>query len=132
MAHTRKPNPRIEYRLLQSGRIQDSASLASKYPKLKSLKVDLEYFDSEGVTRNGGIKYKANLENAKSLFWFNCVSGECVGGDFDLSGELSRAIAGRRKVVMGELRCQGVKHNRERKDHVPCQSLLRYKLSLGY
>jgi len=132
MAHTRKPNPRIEYRLLQSERIRGSSSLAQKFPKLKSLQVDLEYFDSEGVTRNGGLKYKANLKNAKSLFWFNCVNGECVGGDFDLSGELSRAIAARRKVVMGELRCNGVKHNRERKERAPCQNILRYRLSLAY
>jgi len=132
MMHARKTSPRVEYRLQQSQRVQDAASLAQTFPKLKSLKVDLEYFDATGQTRNGGMKYKANLENAKALFCFQCPSGECVKGDFDLSEELSRAISSRRKVVTGELRCQGVRHNKERKDRVPCQTLLRYKLSLGY
>jgi hypothetical protein len=130
--HTRKPNPRLEYRLQESQRINDSASLAERFPKLKSLQVDLEYFDSSGNTRNGGMKYKANLEHAKSVFCFNCLSGECVGGDFDLSKELSQAITGKRKTVTGELRCQGVRHIKELKDRVPCNNILRYKLSLGF
>jgi hypothetical protein len=129
---TQKTNPRAEYRLLESQRIKDSSSLAEKFPKLKSLKVDLDYYDSSGITRNGGMKYKANLEHAKSVFCFNCVSGECVGGDYDLSEELSRAIAAKRKVVSGEIRCQGIRHYKERKERVPCQNILRYKFSLGY
>jgi hypothetical protein len=130
--HIRKLHPRVEHRLVQKDRINDSASLAAKFPKLKSLTVDLEYFDSKGLTRNGGMKYKANLEHAKSVFRFNCVNVECAGGDFDLSDELSRAIATKKKIVTGEIRCQGVRHNKERKDRVPCQNILRYKLSFGY
>jgi|SRR2546422_223095 len=128
----RKPNPRVEYRLLETQRINDSATLAQTFPGLKSLQVDLEYFDSTGFTRNGGMKYTANLGNAKSVFCFNCVNGDCVGGDFDLSAELSGAVASNRKIVTGELRCQGARHNRERKDQAPCHHILRYKLSLGY
>jgi hypothetical protein len=129
---TRKNNPRVEYRLLQNERIRESTSLAQKFPTLKSLTVDLEYFDPAGLTRNGGMKYKANLEHAKSIFYFNCASGECVGGDYDLSDRLSKAIAGKRKIVTGEIRCAGIRHNKERKDRAPCQNLLRYKLTLGY
>jgi hypothetical protein len=130
--HARKKSPRIEYRLLESQRIADSTSLAQKFPNLKSLKVDLEYFDSAGQVRNGGMKYKANLEHAKSVFCFYCTSAECVGGDYDLSEDLARAIASKRKSVMGEVRCQGVRHNKERKESMPCQNILRYKFSLGY
>jgi hypothetical protein len=130
--HTQKTNPRVEYRLLESQRIKDSTSLAEKFPKLKSLKVDLDYYDPTGIIRNGGMKYKANLEHAKSVFCFNCVNGECVGGDYDLSEELAQAIAKRRKFVNGELRCKGVRHYKERKERVPCQNILRFKLSLGY
>src|SRR6266567_4023969 len=124
MIQPRKTNPRIEYRLLQSERIKSSASLAESFPKLKSLRVDLEYFDASGITRNGGMKYKANLEHAKSIFCFNCLNGECVGGDFDLSNQLSQAIVSKRKSVIGELRCQGMRHNKERKDRVPCHNIL--------
>jgi hypothetical protein len=132
MMQTRKANPRVEYRLKQNERIGQSASLAEKFPKLKSLRVELEYFDPSGMTRTGGMKYKPSLEHAKSLFYFNCVCGDCTGGDFDLSDELSRAVLGRRKLVAGEARCKGERHNKERKERFPCQSLLRYKLSLGY
>jgi hypothetical protein len=132
MQHTRKTTPRMEYRLIQKQRIIESASLAQKFPKLKSLKVDLEYFDPTGKTRNGGMKYKANLENAKSMFYFGCLSGDCANGDFDLTEEVTKAIAGRRKVITGEKRCEGIRHNKERKDQMPCQNILRYKMSLGY
>jgi len=130
--YARKTTPRAEYRLLQNQRISDSISIAAKFPKLKSLSVDLTYFDSTGLTRNGGMKYKLNLEHAKSLFCFNCPNAECVGGDFDLTEGLAQAVASKRKVVSGELRCQGVRHNKERKEKSPCQNLLRYKLSLGF
>src|ERR1051325_10597592 len=104
---TRRPNPKAEYRLQQIQRVNDSASLANKFPKLKSLVVDLEYFEADGLTRNGGLRYKGNVQHAKSLFCFTCPSGECIGGDFDLSEAVADAVAGRRKLVEGELQCQG-------------------------
>ena len=130
--HARKKNPHVEYRLLQSQRINDSSSLAQKFPRLKTLGVDLNYFDSTGLTRNGGMSYKFNLEHAKSLFYFNCPNRECVGGDFDLTEALVGAVAGNLKTLTGEARCGGVRHNKERKERVPCQNLLRYTLKLGY
>ena len=132
MIQTRKANPRAEYRLQRNERVGRSASLAEKFPRLRSLRVELEYFDASGLIRTGGIKYRPSLEHAKSLFCFNCVWGDCIGGDYDLSTELARAVLARRTQVVGELRCQGVRHNRERKLRAPCQSLLRYKMNLGY
>jgi hypothetical protein len=132
MIHTRKSNPRAEYRLLQTQRIDASDSLAQKFPKLKSLTVDLEYFDANGLTRTGNMSFKPNLEKAKSLVCFNCPSGECVQGDYDLSEELSRAVSARHTVVTGEMRCQGVRHKKEKKEQVPCRNLLRYKLRLAF
>jgi hypothetical protein len=94
--------------------------------------VELNYFDSTGLTRNGAIKYKLNLGQAKSMFCFNCANGECVAGDFDLTEALAQAIAAKLKIATGELRCQGMRHNKEAIEAVPCQNLLRYKMSLGY
>ena len=131
MIPPRKSNPRAEYRLRQSQRIKDSVSLGEKFPKLKGLTVNLAYFDSEGVTKNSQMKYKVNVQHAKSVFCFVCQSGECVGGDFDLSDALAKAVAGRRKLAIGELRCQGYR-KKANLDRVPCQILLRYKLSLNY
>jgi len=132
MPVVRKPSPRAEYRLVQAEQIQNSASLALKYPKLRALKVDLTYLDMTGTTRNGGMRYKANLDHAKSRFCFNCMYTDCVGGDFDLTRELAQAVSRKQKVVEGEMRCEGVRHNRERKTQLPCQAILQYKLSLGY
>ena len=129
--HPRRTTPRAEYRRQQVERVNLSATLAEKFPRLKLLVVRLEYFDSNRLARNGQIKYKANLEHAKSLFCVNCPNGECVGGDFDLTDALAQAVKRRDKAVEGELRCQGQRH-KAKAEKVPCQSLLRYRLTLGY
>src|ERR1700744_1946166 len=84
MMPPRKTNPRAEYRLQQIQRANESVSMAEKFPKLKSLKVDLSYFEPDGLTRTGELRYKVNVEHAKSVFSFVCQSGECLAGDFDL------------------------------------------------
>ena len=127
----RRTSPRAEYRLLQTHRANDSASLAEKFPKLKTLTVDLAYFEGDGTTRNGCLKYKVNVQNAKSLFSFACPCSECIGGDFDLSTAVSEAVAGKRKIAEGEIQCQGSRI-RSKQHSAPCRNVLRYKLSLGY
>src|SRR5437867_10312874 len=105
--HTRRINPRAEYRLQQSERVNGSAPMAEKFPHLKSLTVNIAYFDAEDGGRNSELKYKVNVEHGKSLFYFACPAGECIGGDFDLSAALATAVGKRRKLATGELRCQG-------------------------
>src|SRR5437667_4575913 len=97
--HHQKVGARAEYRQLQGQRLRDSGSLADKFPQLKSLTVDLTYYDPEGVTRNSQIKYTVNLANAKSLFRFDCQNDQCVSGDFDLSDELTSAVTARLKTA---------------------------------
>jgi hypothetical protein len=129
--HVQKVNPRKEHLLREQQRVLESPSLAATFQKLKSLTVDLGYYNPEGVTRNSQVKYTVNLEHAKSVFRFGCHNHECVRGDFDLSEVLAGAVAARRTTVSGEVRCQGWR-NRAGIDTVPCQNLLRYKLSLKY
>ena len=105
--------------------------MAEKFPRLKSLTVNLAHYDTEGVTKTGEMKCKLNVGHAKSVLWYACPGGECVGGDFDLSEALAAAVASRRKIVTGEMRCQG-KRKRGDRERVPCQALLRYKLTLDY
>lgn len=131
MMHQRRTTPRAEYRRQQVERANLSASLAEKFPRLKTLVVRLEYFDTDGLTRNGQIKYKVNVEHAKSVFCVYCPNGECVGGDFDLTDALAHAVKHREKAVEGEMRCQGQRH-KPKAEKVPCQNLLRYRLTLGY
>jgi hypothetical protein len=93
--------------------------------------VTLQFFDAAGTTRNSEMKCRLNPEHARSMLWFACPGTECIEGDFDFSEVLARAVAGRRKLVAGELRCPGT---RKRADHerVPCRALLRYTLNLTY
>ena len=129
--HAPKISPRKEYLLKEQQRVLESPSLAHKFQKLKSLTVDLGYYNPEGVTKNSQVKYTVNLEHAKSVFRFGCHNHECVRGDFDLSQVLAEAVAARRTTVSGEARCQGWR-NRAGIDTVPCHNLLRYKLTLKY
>ena len=56
---------------------------------------------------------------------------ECTCGDFDLSEVLAEAVAGRRNLATGQVRCQGTRKRGER-EPVACGTLLRYKLILNY
>ena len=127
----RKPNPRQDYRLKQRQRIEASPAIATKFPRLKSLRITLEFFDPAGNTRQGEMKCKLNVALAKSALWFACPGVECSCGDFDLSEALAKAVAARRKVAAGELRCQGTRKRGDR-EPVVCGTLLRYKLNLNY
>jgi len=118
--YSRKENPRSQYRLERTERANKSVGLLQKFPKLKALRVEAAYFDSAGVKPNGEMKYKINLAYAKSMFWLNCIHGDCMAGDFDLTEELCRAIVGKRKTAEGELRCQGIRHNKENKKSALC------------
>jgi len=129
--HVPKRSPRQEYRLKQQERIEASPLLAKKFPRLKALKVMLEYFDSSGNTKQGELKCKLNVEHARSLLWFACPGVECMCGDFDLSRALVKAVAGGSKVATGELRCHGTRKRGDR-EPVECGTLLRYKFNLNY
>ena len=127
----RKLSPRAEYLQQESQRVKDSASLLERFQELKTLTVEIAYFDDEGLIRRGEMKYTVNLAHAKSLFRFSCPNSECVGGDFDLSADLANAVAGRHEVASGELVCEGWR-SRTAIDKLPCHNILRYKLSIGY
>jgi len=127
----RKPNPRAEYRLRAIQRVNNSVSLAERFPKLRSLKVDLMYFDPDGLTKTGELRYTANVEHAKSVFSFTCRNSDCLAGDFDLSDAVIDAVAHHRKSVEGEIRCLGTREM-TKGNKKPCDNLLRYKLTLGY
>ena len=91
----------------------------------------MEFFDPEGSTKRGEVTWKLNMEHAKSAMWFACPGAGCLGGDFDLSQVLVKAVAERRKIALGELRCLGTrKHGAH--EPIACHTLLRYQLKLHY
>jgi hypothetical protein len=123
--------PRFEYREQESQRVKDSPSLSDRFPQLKSLRVDLDYYNSKGVTKNSQIKYSPNLAKAKSVFRVDCPNAGCIRGDFDLTEELAKAVAEHRTTVTAEMCCQGWQ-SKTTIDTVPCHNILRYTLSLAY
>lgn len=122
---------RAKYRQQQGQRTKDSISLSSKFKQLKSLTVELGFYNPKGVTRNSHVKYKVNLAHAKSVFRIDCINAECVGGDFDLSQVLANAVAEGRTSAAGEMCCQGWRR-KNAINRTPCHKILRYTLSLGY
>lgn len=128
---THHVSPRAEYLQEERERVQRSASLGEKFPRLKSLSVTLTYFAPGGLARRSEIKYTCNLAYAKALFYFACPNEECVGGNFDLSEALARAVAEHRKLANGEVCCQGWK-SKATIGQISCGHVLRYALSLGY
>jgi hypothetical protein len=124
-------NLRAEHRQVQQQRVDESARLAEKYPRLKSLTLSLEFVDKEGITKTTAMKYSTNPEHAKSVLLFACPNRECIGGDFDLTAKLAGAVAARQTKVAGEMYCLG-SHNQRGGKVTPCRNLLRFTLSLAY
>ena len=122
---------RAEYREPERQRVKDSSTLAEAFQKLKSLTVEFEHYDPAGTTRNNQVKFEVNVQNAKSVFRFDCTNPECIGGDFDLTGPIAEAVAAHKEVVQGEVVCKGWR-SRTTIDTVHCNNIFRYKLTLGY
>jgi len=123
--------PQWEYREQESRRVKDSPTLADKFRQLKSLVLNLNYYDDEGVSQNSHIKYTVNLDNARSVFRVNCPNGGCVRGDFDLTEELATAVTKHQTTVNGEKCCEGWR-SKTTIDTVHCHNILRYTINLAY
>src|SRR5574341_978257 len=102
-----KIDEHTEHRRKENQRASDSETLAKRFPELKSLTVDVAYYTPENMTRNSHVKYTVNLDAARSIFRLDCPNQECVRGDFDLSNALETAVTKRRKIVSGEMSCEG-------------------------
>ena len=126
-----KTGARGKYLLEEHERIKLAPSLAETFPELRSLNALLAYFGPVGRSPQSEVKHTFNLAHAKAFFRFACPNDECVGGSFDLSAELARAVAERRNSFTGELRCQGWQ-SKATIDQVLCDRVLRYKLMLRF
>ena len=129
--YRRRKSARSEYREQEGQRVRESASLADRFPQLKTLTVALDYKCPDDALKARRLNYVVNLNHAKSVFRFNCPNDECVRGDFDLTEQLANAVARRRTTLTGEIHCPGWR-SKTTIGTVPCPNSLRYKLSLGY
>jgi hypothetical protein len=124
-------SPRNEYLMHENLRVEASPTLAQAFPDLKSMTVELGFYDAEGRSCRSQIKYTVNLEHARSVFRFGCENTECVQGGFDLSGAVAQAVTNRSTAVSGEFSCRGWL-SRYTINQVPCGKVLRYKITLAY
>ena len=131
MMYAVRGGPRFEYREHEGQRVKDAASLSSTFPQLKALSVDIGFFNAAGVTKNTQIKFLPNLEKAKAVFRIDCPNNGCIGGDFDLSDELAKAVTEHRTTVTAEKSCQGWQ-SKTTIDTVHCHNILRYTMKLDY
>ena len=122
---------RANHRQRRKLRVDASANLADKFKGLRSLKVNLEYYEADGIRKMTEVKYTVNLKHARSVFLFTCPREDCVEGDFDLSRKLDRAVAKHQTTASGELCCQGRRRGAF-KQEACCCSVLRYTLTLNY
>jgi hypothetical protein len=124
-------SPRNEYLLQENLRVEASPTLGTAFPYLKSMTVDLGFYDAEGRSCRSQIKYKVNLEHARSVFRFGCLNPECVRGGFDLSDVVTEAVTNRRPTATSEICCRGWQ-SRSTIGEVPCGKVLRFGLTLAY
>jgi len=129
--YRQREGPRFDYREQESQRVQQAPSLSEKFPKLKSLAVDLGHYNSKGVAKNSQIRFMPNLDTAKAVFRIDCPNNGCICGDFDLTKELAKAVAEHRTAVSAEKVCQGWQ-SKTTIDTVHCHNMLRYTLNLTY
>jgi len=131
MTRTLKESPRNDYLKQEQLRVESSPMMVEKFPDMKSMTINLAYFDVNRPNRSSEVKYTVNLDNARSVFRIGCQNPECVGGDFDLSQTLAKAVKKKETAVSEELTCQGWK-DAGGIGSIRCGRILRYKLSLGY
>jgi hypothetical protein len=127
----RQLGARAEYQHEEGQRVKESPTIALKFGRLRSLLVNLMFYNPDGVTKTSEVRYEVNLANAKSVFRFRCPNTECVGGDFDLSEQLADAVDRHRSTVTGEATCRGWL-SRATIGSAHCRNILRYKLTLKY
>ena len=129
--NTPRTSPRNEYLLQESRRVEASRTLAAEFPALASMTVDLGFYDSEGISCRSQIKYKVNLQQARSVLRFGCENPECIGGGFDLSGAVAEAVTNRETTVSGEMSCHGWRSHTTI-NRVQCGKRLRFSITLTY
>ncbi len=128
---TQKQGARAKYQERQGRRVQEARTLSKEFPRLKSLKVNIRYLDSGAPDNSHPLKFAVNIQHAKAVLRFQCPNPECIRGDFDLTGELAKAVKRRCATVTGEMPCPGWL-SRNTIGTLRCRNILQYNLQLGY
>ena len=98
---------------------------------MKSLTVNVRYLDSGDSGTSRPLKFAVNIQHAKSVLRFQCPNAECIRGDFDLTGDLAKAVKRHCNTVAGEMPCPGW-FSKDTIGTLRCRNVLHYTLRLGY
>lgn len=126
-----KLGARAKYQERQGRRVKEALTLSEEFPRLRSLTVHIQYLDSDAPSNPHPFKFAVDIQHAKSVLRFHCPNTECIRGDFDLTGELAKAVKRRRTTVTGELPCPGWL-SKNTIGAVRCHNVAHYTLHLGY
>jgi hypothetical protein len=128
---TRRQGAQAKHQERQGRRVKEALTLCERFPRLKSLTVNIRYHDPDAPDSSHRLKFAVNVQHAKSVLLFRCPNAECFLGGFVLSGELTRAVRQHRSTVTGEMPCPGWL-SRNTVGRVRCRCALQYSLQLGY
>jgi hypothetical protein len=128
---TRKQGARAKYQERQGRRVKESRTLSEEFPRLKSLTVDVRYLDPDAPGTPHALKFAVDIQHAKSVLRFHCPNTECIRGDFDLTGELAKAVKRHCTTITGEMPCPGWL-SKNTIGTIHCHNALQYTLHLGY
>ena len=105
--------------------------LCQRFPALKVLVVQVEFFDSSGMNLLGSMEYKPNLAKATSIFPF--VSSDRLP-EFEAANRVVGAIESNDKIVAGQwTHCSSeARPPLETDEIVDPVGLVRFKLTLDY
>jgi hypothetical protein len=105
--------------------------LCNRFPALKVLVVQVEFFDSSGMNLLGSMEYKPNLAKATSIFPF--LSSDRLP-EFEAANRVVGAIESNDKIVSGQwTHCSSEAHTPFETDETVDQvGLVRFKLTLDY
>lgn len=111
-----------------------SPSLSQRFPWLKSVVVDLEFFDAAGVNLLSFMQYKPNLMQATSVFPFGGRSADESLSELEATRQVCEAIQARRNSVSGEWpHCRAVEGSGvSSPDPLKQVNVLRFRLTLDY
>ena len=128
---TRRQGAQAKHQERQGRRVKESLTICERFPRLKSLTVNIRYHDPGAPDSSHPLKFAVNVQHAKSVLLFPCPNAECSLGGFDLSEELAKAVRRHWTTVTGEMSCQGWS-NRNTVGTIHCHCALHYSLQLGY
>lgn len=109
-------------------RLLSAAPLVSSYAGVGEVAVEMRFSDAEGKQQPSprAVSFAPDMH---AFFQFGCPMRDCVGGGYDATEELQRALSKRKSGFTGTLTCEGNRPRGGFKD-MRCNLQLHYTLTI--